>query len=71
VRIAEQNFYARGAELVGDRNPREHEFTEQLRSFDAARAADQTGVPVLLALSSALLGRPLKGGLAVVGSNNL
>ena len=56
---------------VGDRNPREHEFTVQLRSFNAARAEDQTGVPVLLALSSALLGRPLKGGLAVVGSINL
>jgi ATP-dependent Lon protease len=71
VRIAEQNLYPRGAELVGDRNPREHEFTGQLRSSDAARPADQTGVPVLLALSSALLGRPLKGGLAVVGSINL
>ncbi len=71
VRIAEQNLYARGAELVGDRNPREHEFTVQLRSFDAARSADQTGVPVLLALSSALLGKPLKGGLAVVGGINL
>jgi ATP-dependent Lon protease len=53
VRIAEQNLYARGAELVGDRNPREHEFTVQLRSFDAARSADHTGVPVLLALASA------------------
>ena len=71
VRIAEQNLYTRGAELVGDRNPREHEFTVQLRSFDAARSADQTGVPVLLALSSALLGKPLKGGLAVVGGVNL
>ena len=71
VRIAEQNLYARGAELVGDRNPREHEFTVQLRSFDAARSADQTGVPVLLALASALLTRPLKGGLAVVGGINL
>jgi predicted ATP-dependent Lon-type protease len=71
VRIAEQNLYACGAELVGDRNPREHEFTVQLRSFDAARSADHTGVPVLLALSSALLGRPLKGGLAVVGGINL
>ena len=71
VRIAEQNLYARGGELVGDRNPREHEFTVQLRSFDAARSADQTGVPVLLALASALLGRPLKGGMAVVGGINL
>ena len=56
---------------VGDRNPREHEFTVQLRSFNAARAEDQTGVPVLLALSSALLSRPLKGGLTVVGGINL
>jgi ATP-dependent Lon protease len=71
VRIAEQNLYARGGELVGDRNPREHEFTVQLRSFDAARSADHTGVPVLLALASALLGRPLKGGLVVVGGINL
>ena len=71
VRIAEQNLYARGAELVGDRNPREHEFTVQLRSFDAARSADHTGVPVLLALASALLGKPLKGGMAVVGGINL
>jgi ATP-dependent Lon protease len=71
VRIAEQNLYARDGELVGDRNPREHEFTVQLRSFDAGRSASHTGLPVLLALASALLGRPLKGGLAVVGGINL
>ncbi len=71
VRIAEQNLYARGGELVGDRNPREHEFTVQLRSFDTARSADHTGVPVLLALASALLTKPLKGGMAVVGGINL
>ncbi|MFZ6761719.1 BREX system Lon protease-like protein BrxL [Pseudoroseomonas sp. WGS1072] len=71
VKIAEQNLYARSRELVGDRNPREHEFTVQLRSFDASKAAGQTGLPVLLALSSSLLGKPLKGGLAVVGGINL
>jgi ATP-dependent Lon protease len=71
VKIAEQNLYARSQELVGDRNPREHEFTVQLRSFDASKMAGQTGVPVLLALVSALLGRPLKGGLVVVGGINL
>jgi|SRR5271166_500829 len=47
VRIAEQNLYARASELVGDRNPCEHEFTVQLRSFDGARATGQTGVPAL------------------------
>ncbi len=71
VKIAEQNLYARAGELVGDRNPREHEFTVQLRAFDAAKTAEHTGVPVLLALSSALIGKPLKGGLAVVGGLNL
>jgi ATP-dependent Lon protease len=71
VRIAEQNLYARAQELVGDRNPREHEFTVQLRSFDAAKSASQTGIPVLVALASALLGRPLRGGMAVIGGINL
>jgi ATP-dependent Lon protease len=71
VRIAEQNLYTRARELVGDRNPREHEFTVQLRSFDAAKTASQTGIPVLVALASALLGRPLRGGMAVIGGINL
>lgn len=71
VKIAEQNLYARGRELVGDRNPREHEFTVQLRAFDASKGAAHTGVPVLVALASALLGKPLKGGLAIVGGLNL
>jgi ATP-dependent Lon protease len=32
VRCAEQNLYARSNELVGDRDPREHEFSLQLRA---------------------------------------
>jgi ATP-dependent Lon protease len=71
VNIATQNLYARSRELVGDRNPREHEFTVQLRSFDAAKSGSQTGVPILLAVASALLETPLKGGLIVVGGINL
>jgi ATP-dependent Lon protease len=71
VRIAEQNLYARSRELVGDRNPREHEFAVQLRSFDAAKAASQTGVAVIVALASALLARPVRGGMAIVGGINL
>ena len=71
VRVAEQNLYARAGELVGDRNPREHEFMVQVRAFDASKAAAQTGVPILLALTSALLGKPLRGGMAVVGGLNL
>lgn len=71
VNMATQNLYARSRELAGDRNPREHEFSVQLRSFDAAKLGAQTGVPVLLALASALLGTALKGGLVVVGGINL
>ncbi len=71
VKIAEQNLYARSRELVGDRNPREHEFAVQIRSFDAAKNGSQVGVGVLVALCSALLGKPLKGGLIIVGGINL
>lgn len=71
VKIAEQNLYSRSTELVGDRNPREHEFAVQLRSFDAAKTGDHLGVSVLIALASALLSKPLRGGLAIVGGVNL
>jgi ATP-dependent Lon protease len=71
VRIAEQNLYARAHELVGERNPREHEFAVQLRSFGAAKSGADLGVAALIALCSALLGRPVRGGLVVVGGLNL
>ena len=69
--IAEQNLYAMSRELVGERNPREHEFVLQLRSFDAAKSGEQLGVAVLVGLCSALLGKPLKGGLVVSGGITL
>jgi len=71
VRIAEQNLYSRAPSLVGDRNPRDHEFAVQLRSFDAGKSGADLGVAVLSALSSALVNKPLKGGLVVVGGLNL
>ncbi len=71
VRCAEQNLYVRAKELVGDRDPREHEFTIQIRAFDACKSAAATGIPVLLAMASALVERPLVGGLVVVGGLNL
>jgi ATP-dependent Lon protease len=71
VRIAEQNLYGRARDLVGERNPREHEFAVQLRSFDASKSGADLGIAALVALCSALLARPLKGGLAIVGGLNL
>jgi ATP-dependent Lon protease len=71
VRCAEQNLYARAKELVGDRDPRSHEFSIQMRAFDASKSGTATGVGVLLSLCSALLEKSLKGGLIVVGGLNL
>lgn len=71
LRYAEQNLYARAIQLVGDKDPRNHEFSVQLRSFDAARAGAKLGVGALIALCSALLRRSVRGGLIVVGEVNL
>ena len=43
VRCAEQNLYVRSRELVGDRDPRQHEFSIQLRAFDAAKSGTSVG----------------------------
>ena len=71
VRYAQQNLYARAAELVGDRDPRAHELSVQLRSFDVAKSGRQMGVAALIALCSSLLKKPLRGGLVVIGEINL
>ena len=71
VKTGEQNLFARAKDLVGDRDPRQHEFIMQLRAFDTSRSGAFLGVPVLLALCSALLGKSLKGGLITVGGLNL
>jgi ATP-dependent Lon protease len=71
IKFAEQNLLARAKELVGDRDPRHHEFMVQLRAFDAAKSGANLGVPALLALAGALLEKSLKGGLIVVGGINL
>lgn len=71
VRVAEQNLYTQAKKLVGDRDPRAHEFSIQLRAMDADRSGAGLGLPVLLALASALLERNTKGGLIIVGALNL
>jgi ATP-dependent Lon protease len=71
VRWAEQNLYVRAKELVGDRDPRQHEFSVQLRAFDSAKSGAAVGVGVPLALCSSLLQKSIKGGLAITGGLNL
>jgi ATP-dependent Lon protease len=71
VRCAEQNLYMRAKELVGDRDPRQHEFSIQLRAFDSAKSGASVGVGVLVALCSSLLQKSIRGGLAITGGLNL
>jgi ATP-dependent Lon protease len=71
IRCAEQNLYTRAMQLVGDRDPRAHEFSVQLRAFDAARTGAKTGVACVIALSGALLRKSVRGGLIVVGEVTL
>ena len=71
VRYAEQNLYTKAKMLVGDRDPRAHEFSVQLRPMDNDQTGQGVGLPVLLALCSGLIERSTRGGLIVVGELNL
>ena len=71
LRYAEQNLYARAKQLIGDRDPRAHEFTVQLRAFDAAKKGSRLGVAALIAMCSSVLKKSVKGGLIVIGEINL
>jgi ATP-dependent Lon protease len=71
VGYAEQNLYAQAIRLVGDKDPREHEFTVQLRAFDASRTGAKLGVAAVVAFCTSLLKKSTRGGLIVVGEINL
>jgi len=71
LRYAEQNLCARAQQLIGDRDPRSHEFTVQLRAFDAAKKGSKLGVAALISMCSSILKKSVKGGLIVVGEINL
>ena len=71
VSYAEQNLYSRSTQLIGDKDPRHHEFTVQLRAFDASKTGSKLGVAALVALCTALLKKSVRGGLIIVGEVNL
>jgi len=71
LRYAEQNLYARAVQLIGDRDPRGHEYSVQLRAFDAAKKGSKLGMAALIAMCSSLLKKSVKGGVIVVGEINL
>lgn len=67
VTAAYQNLISQNRQLVGDRDARQRELVVQVRAMDAAKSGSSLGVPLLLAFCSAILGKSLKGGIAVVG----
>ncbi len=71
VAYAEQNLYARAAQLVGDKDPRQHEFSVQLRAFDASKTGAKLGIAILVAMCTALLKKTTRGGLIIIGEINL
>ena len=71
VKVGEQNLYTRAKMLVGDRDPRGHEFSVQLRPFDADKSGNGLGLPLLVSLVGGLLERSTRGGTIIVGQLNL
>ena len=71
VRVGEQNLHTRAKELVGDRDSRAHEYSIQLRPFDADKSGTGLGFPALVSLVSALLQRSTRGATILVGQLNL
>ncbi|UUX92492.1 protease Lon-related BREX system protein BrxL [Methanoplanus endosymbiosus] len=67
VKTAEQVLYTQNRILIGDHNPKEAEFSIQVRSLTSAKGGSSISMPILLALCSASLGKSLKGGIVVVG----
>ena len=72
VRVGEQNLYTRAKDLVGDRDPREHEFSIQMRAMDADKTGNRPWACQCWSRCAArLLGRNTRGGTIVVGALNL
>ncbi|MDD4803230.1 MAG: BREX system Lon protease-like protein BrxL, partial [Syntrophomonas sp.] len=71
IGYAEQNLYTRSIQLVGDKDPRHHEFNVQLRAFDASKSGAKLGVAGLIALCTAILNKSVRGGLIIIGEINL
>ncbi|MBL9158382.1 MAG: BREX system Lon protease-like protein BrxL [Verrucomicrobiales bacterium] len=71
VKVGEQNLYSLSKKLVGDRDPRTHEFSIQMRAMDNDRTGVGIGLPILVALAGSLLERSTRGALIIVGSLNL
>ena len=71
VNVGEQNLYAAGRVLVGDRDARAHRYTVQMQPRDNDKSGTGLGLPVLAALVGGLLERKTRGATIIVGPLHL
>ena len=71
VKVAEQNLYAQAKSLIGDRDPRAHEFTIQLRAMDSDKTGASLSVAAIAALCGAMLEKNTRGSTIIVGALTL
>jgi len=71
VSYAESNLISKSKNLVGDKDPHQHSFSIQLRSFDSSSSGSNIGIAVLVGLCSALIKKSIRGGLIIIGNLNL
>jgi DNA-binding MarR family transcriptional regulator len=67
VKAAKDYLYLHATDLVGARNPKNHELAVEVHTLNGGKADGAYGVGLLLACCSALLKKQLRGGLVVVG----
>jgi len=71
VNFAEQYLYSNSQQLVGDKSPRDHEFTVQLRPFDVSTSGAKVSMAALVALCTSLIKKNVRGGFIIVGEITL
>lgn len=67
VRVSRDYLYRHAADLVGTRNPENHELSVKVDLLNGGMVDGSFGVGLLLAFCSSLLRKPVRGGLVIVG----
>ena len=71
VKVAEQNLYSQARSLIGDRDPRAHEFTVQLRAMDSDKTGGSLSVAAIAGLCGAILDKNTRGSTIIAGALTL
>lgn len=67
VKTAKDYLYLHAADLLGTRNPKDHELIVEVHPLNGSKVGGSSGVGLLLAFCSSLLKKQLRSGLVIVG----